>query len=121
MTATFAPAAITGGAYQNVSAAPATNAPILTAQGAGISSASGGGLVFRQSVAMARDAILFASVPMENLSNVSPYYAQETFDGFTMRVASIYDINNDFIPLRSDVLVGQTLAYPEVAVRVLGQ
>jgi hypothetical protein len=121
VTATFAPAAIYGGAYQNVSAAPATNAPILTAQGAAISAASGGGLTFRQSVAMARDAILFASVPMENLSNVSPYYAQETFDGFTLRVASIYDVNNDFIPLRLDVLVGQALAYPEVAVRVLGQ
>ncbi len=46
VTATFAPAAIYGGAYQNVSNAPATNAPILTAQGAGISSASGAGWCF---------------------------------------------------------------------------
>ena len=120
VTAVMAPALITGGAYQNCTAAPATNAPVLTFSGTAISSGTASANTFRQSAAFARDAILFASVPMENLSNVSPYYAQETFDGFTLRVASIYDVNNDFIPLRMDVLVGQALAYPEVAVRIIG-
>ncbi len=116
----LAPCAIYGGAYQNVSQQPAAGAAILTFASAAISAGSAAANTFRQSIAFARDALLFASVPMENLSNVSPYYAQETFDGFTLRVASIYDVNNDFIPLRLDVLVGQTLAYPEVAVRVIG-
>lgn len=118
--AVVSPAAIYGGSYQNVSAAPTASAAICTAAGVVISAATITAQTYRQSLAFARDAILFASVPMENLSQVSPYYAQEEYDGFRLRVASIYDVNNDFIPLRLDVNVGQTLAYPEVAVRVCG-
>lgn len=110
--AVVAPCAIFGGAYQNVSAAPAA--------GSAVTMASASNSTYRQSVAMARDAILFASVPMENLSPVAVYYAQESYDGFTLRLASQYDPNSDLIPLRLDTLTGQTLALPEVAVRIIG-
>lgn len=109
-----APAAISGGAYQNVTALPngATNSTITMAS----ASAS----TFRQSLAFYRDAITFASVPMFDLSSVVKYYAQESFDGFNLRVASAWDINNDFIPVRIDVLTGQVLGMPEVAVKMIG-
>ena len=122
--AVVSPCAIYGGAYQNVSAAPLAGATICTAGTATTApatiSGSGGGLTFNQSIAFARDAILFANVPMQDVSEVVKFCAEESFDGFHLRVVQGYDINSDVLKTRLDNLSGEVLAYPEMIVRAIG-
>ena len=112
VVATVAPCAIYGGAYQNVSAQPLANAVVTVA--------SASDVTLKQSFAFYRDAILFACVPMLDLSNTVKMCASESFDGFNLRFVQIYDADNDLLPGRIDTLSGEILAYPELAVRVVG-
>jgi hypothetical protein len=111
--ATVSPCAIFGGAYQNVSAAPAA--------GAAITVASPSNSTFLQSLALHKDAILFACVPLVDASELVKFYAQEQFDGFAIRVIQTYDTDNDLMPLRLDTISGEVVSYPELGVRLIGQ
>ena len=116
ITVSISPAIITGGAYQNVDAGPATNAAI---QVFGDTPANVSGQLIKQSVAWYRDAIVFANPPMLDLSQLVKFTAQETFEGYNLRFAQQWDPNNDLLPARIDTLSGETLIYPELAVRVI--
>jgi hypothetical protein len=120
VSAVIAPCPISGGAYQNVDALPAAGVAINTAQGVAISAASGGGITYAQSLAMYKDAILFACVPLIDASQLVKFYAQEQFDGFSIRVIQTYDTDNDLMPLRLDTISGEVVSYPELGVRVVG-
>jgi hypothetical protein len=94
----------------------------LTTSGgtAAISSAAGGGIAYAQSLALHKDAILFACVPLVDASELVKFYAQESFDGFSIRVIQTYDTDNDLMPLRLDTISGEVVAYPELGVRLVG-
>jgi hypothetical protein len=112
----ISPAIIGGGAYQNVDNLPATSAAITVMGGtaAGVS-----GVTVKQSLAWYRDAIIFANPPMLDLSQLVKFTAQESFEGYNLRFAQQWDPNNDLLPARIDTISGETLSYPELAVRVI--
>lgn len=118
ITLSVSPAIITGGAYQNVDSQPATSAVITVMGGttAGVS-----GALIKQSLAWYRDAIVFANPPMLDLSQLVKFTAQESFEGYNLRFAQQWDPSNDLLPARIDTISGETLAYPELAVRMIHQ
>ena len=121
VSAVIAPCPISGGAYQNVDVLPAAGAALTTSTGTtAISAAAGGGITYAQSLAMYKDAILFACVPLIDASELVKFYAQEQFDGFSIRVIQTYDTDNDLMPLRLDTISGEVVSYPELGVRVVG-
>jgi hypothetical protein len=48
------------------------------------------------------------------------FAAQEVYDGISVRVVRMYDINNDTFPCRIDVLYGWKTLIPEFACRIIG-
>lgn len=110
---TIAPAIISAGQFQNVSAAPVNNAAITVFGSAGTYSP--------QSIAMHRDAFTLATADLELPDGV--HFAGRAADkqtGMSIRVVRQYTINNDAIPTRMDVLYGWASLYRELAVRVAG-
>lgn len=103
------PALTTSGAYQTVSASPA-NLAAVTVTGTAATA-------FSQNVAFVRDAFGLVTVPMELPQGVD-FAAREMFRGISMRVIRAYDINNDVMPCRLDILYGNATYYPELAVRL---
>lgn len=107
----IAPAIVTSGAFQNVTASPTTGAPFTifgTASGA-----------YQANVGFHKDAFTLAMVPMwappggKGVIDV----AQETYKGFTVKVTEFYDGVNDNSIMRLDVLFGWAATYPELAVK----
>lgn len=111
LTLTIAPAIITSGAFQNVSAAPADNAA-LTFMG----TASTG---YAQNLVFHKNAFALAMVPM-----VAPPgavdVARESFKGTSVRIIPYYDGANDVSKWRADILYGVKCVDPRLAVRVSG-
>jgi len=46
------------------------------------------------------------------------FAAREVYDGISMRVVRNYDINNDILPCRLDVLYGYKTLRPQLATRL---
>lgn len=110
---TIAPAIISGGQFQNVSAAPANNA--------GITVFGSGGTYSPQSMALHRNAFTLAMADLELPDGV--HFAGRAADkktGMSIRIVRQYTINNDAIPARMDVLYGWASLYRELACRVAG-
>jgi hypothetical protein len=110
---TIAPAIISAGQFQNVSAAPANNASITVF--------GSGGVYSPQSIAMHKNAFTLASADLELPDGV--HFAGRAADkqtGLSIRVVRQYTINNDAIPTRMDVLYGWASLYRELACRVAG-
>ncbi|MDP3854386.1 P22 phage major capsid protein family protein [Phenylobacterium sp.] len=105
----ISPAIVTTGAGQNVSAAPADNAPIAFAGTA--SAATGTSLAYHKS------AFAFATADMVMPRGVD-FAAREVFDGVSMRIVRQYDINSDKFPCRLDVLYGFKTLRPQLACRL---
>ena len=106
---TISPAIVTSGAAQNVSNAPADNAPITIA---GVASTPHG-----VSMAYHKRAFAFASADMVMPRGVD-FAAREVFDGVSMRIVRQYDINSDQFPCRLDVLYGYKTLRPQLACRL---
>lgn len=109
---TVSPAIITSGATQNVSAVP-TNGGAVTLVGA----ASGS---YAQNLAFHRDAFALVTADLEDVSKYGAWGGREVMDGISIRVARQYDINNDNIPCRLDVLYGWKTLRAQLACRVTG-
>lgn len=107
----ISPAIVTSGAFQNVTASPTTGAA-YTIRGAASTS-------YGTSVAYHKDAFTLAMVPMwappggKGVIDV----AQETMDGFTLKVTEFYDGVNDNSIMRIDVLFGWAATYPELSTK----
>lgn len=105
----ISPAIVTSGAFQNVTASPTTGAA-YTIRGAASTS-------YGTSVAFHKDAFTLAMVPMwappggKGVIDV----AQESMDGFTLKVTEFYDGINDNSVMRIDVLFGWAATYPELS------
>ncbi len=107
-TLAISPSIVATGAFKNVSAAPADGAAI-TVKG----TASTG---YSQSFAFQKQAIALAFVPMVLPPGTEA--ARETYKDISIRVVRDYDIANDLILCRLDVLYGVKLVEPRRAVRL---
>ena len=107
----ISPAIVTSGAFQNVTASPTTAQPYVIVGAASTA--------YGTSVAFHKDAFTLAMVPMwappggKGVIDV----AQETHNGFTVKVTEFYDGVNDNSIMRIDVLFGWVATYPELSVK----
>ena len=109
-TISIAPAIVASGAYQNVSSGAADNQAITFV---GTASAT-----TQQSLCYHPDAFTFATADLIQPDGVH-FAARKVQDGISMRVVRQYDINNDLMPCRLDVLYGFKAIRPQLACRVL--
>lgn len=108
-TIPVSPALVTSGNYQNVTASPTTAQPYVIIGAASTS--------YSTNVAFHRDAFTLAMVPMWMPTGLGVQVAQETYNGFTIKVTDAYDPVNDNSLMRLDVLFGYAATYPELAVK----
>ena len=116
MSPAVSPTPITSGAKQNIS---------LTSAGAGklVINLTGGGsgaadLVSTQNLAYHKDA--FTVVTADLVMPKGVWGSRAVIDGISMRLVQSYDIINDKMPARFDVLFGFKTIRPEWACRVRG-
>jgi hypothetical protein len=74
---------------------------------------------YPQNMAYHRDAITFATADLIMPQGVD-MASRQVHNGISMRIVRQYDINNDRLPCRVDVLYGYKVIRPEMAVRVWG-
>jgi hypothetical protein len=107
----IAPAIITSGQYQTVSAAPAQNAALTFMGAAGAS--------YPQNLVFHENAFALCMVPME-LPEGAVKKARQSYNGLSIRVICDYDIVNDINMWRLDILYGVKPIYPDLATRISG-
>jgi hypothetical protein len=107
----ISPAIVTSGAFQNVSASPTTAQPYIIKGAASTA--------YGTNVAYHKDAFTLAMVPMWSPPGGKGVIdvAQETHEGFTVKVTRFYDGVNDNAITRLDVLFGWAATYPELATK----
>jgi len=108
-TISISPAIVTSGSTQNVSASP-TDSGAITFVGT-LSTTT------QQSVAYHKDAFTFATADLLLPEGVH-FAGRKVMDGISMRIVRAYDINNDKLPCRIDVLYGFKTIRPQLACRV---
>ena len=112
--ATISPTPVSSGATQNVSGT-LTSGLTVTKVGGGASA------LYAQSVLFHPEAFAFVTADLIDVSKFGAWGAREVMDGISMRIARQYDITNDQIPCRIDVLYGYKTLRPQLAVRVIAQ
>lgn len=105
------PAFIDSGAKKTITALPADDAAVTFAGAESIT--------YPLNIAHHRDAFVLGTADLL-LPNGIDLAARESYDGISMRVVRDYDIVNDVIACRVDILYGWLLARPELACRVAG-
>ena len=110
LTAVIAPAIVAGGAYQNVTARPASGAAVTVVSGTA-------NTTYGQNIFWQKDAITFASVPME-VPNGVDMSSQTEQDGIHLRFIRDYDPINNRRICRFDILAAYGLIRPEWAGRL---
>ena len=108
-TINISPSIVTSGASQNVTASP-TNSQAITKVG-GASGIRDEMLLFH------RDAFTLATADLI-MPNGLHFSGRDNQDGISIRMLQQYDINNDRMPTRIDVLYGYKTLRPELACRV---
>jgi hypothetical protein len=108
----FSPAIYTSGGRQNVTAGGMPN-------GAALVKVGGASAVYHPSLAYHKDAFTFVSADLEDVSKYGAWGAREVMDGVSMRIARQYDISNDTIPCRIDVLYGYKTIRAQLAAIIL--
>ena len=107
LTATVSPALISGGPFQNISAAPADNAA-LTINGTAATA-------YARNLAWHEDAFTLAVVPMVNLAEFGGWGSVRSQNGYSLRVFRQASISTDTVGNRIDALYGWATPYPEQA------
>ena len=97
--------------YQNIDTLAANNAPLTVAGTTG--------LVHKVNLAFHRDCLGLAMVPLEMPASVS-WKAQESYNGYSVRVVRDYDVTNDREFIRFDVLFGIKTLNPFLGCRIAG-
>lgn len=105
------PALISTGARQTVTSAPATNGAVSKLGGTASA-------LYTESCLFHPDAFTFVSADLVDVSQYGAWGARQVMDGISMRIARQYDIQNDKVPCRLDVLYGYKAIRPELAVRI---
>jgi len=112
----ISPTIVTSGGGQNVSAA-VVDGKIIYKRESDRSTAIAASADYRVSMLYHRDAFTFATADLLMPKGVD-FSAREVFDGISMRIVRAYDINNDNMPCRLDVLYGYKAIRPEWACRL---
>lgn len=115
LTVTIGECVISGGQFQNVSAAPVSPYTVTLNQGATLATVSTENLYFHRDAF----ALAFADLPLPRTS-VEASRAYDEDLGLSIRVATQYTINNDAEPTRMDVAYGFASLYRQLAQRVSG-
>lgn len=76
-------------------------------------------LVYPQNLVYHKDAITFASADLIMPQGVD-MASRQVHNGISMRIVRQYDINNDRMPCRIDVLYGYSTIRPQMAARIWG-
>lgn len=116
----ISPTIVTSGAYQNVYGTPGTDAAVIFKGGAdcgGAAASANPGVTYGQNLCYHKDAFAFVTADLE-MPNGVDFAARKVMDGISMRLVRQYNINNDTIPCRIDVLYGYKTIRPELACRV---
>lgn len=116
----ISPAIVTSGAYKNVHGTPGSDAVVILKGGAacgGEAASASASTAFGQNLCFHKNAFAFVSADLELPRGVQ-MAARKQMDGISMRLVSQYDINNDVLPTRLDVLYGYKTIRPELAVRI---
>lgn len=117
LTLTIGDCCISGGQFQNVTAAPASGAAITVNGGTGFASTvSPQGLVFHKYAF----ALAFADLPLPRGVEFAARAYDDEDVGMSIRVVSQYTINNDSEPTRADVLYGPASLYRTLGIRIAG-
>ena len=119
--------AATGGAYAAVKISPAiyTSSNALATvdsfpqSGAAITFLGGASTQYPQNLVYHKDAIAFATADLLLPQGVD-MASRQVHNGVSMRVVRQYDINNDRMPCRIDVLYGYSVIRPQMGVRLWG-
>lgn len=104
------PPIVTSGAYQTVDVGPIAGAAITVISGASASNLS-------KNIGFTRDCFGLVTVPLIMPDGVD-FKSQEVYKGISLRVLRDYDINNDVMPTRVDVMWGTATFYPELGCRL---
>jgi hypothetical protein len=108
---TVSPTPITSGARQNVSIVSAGGGKSVVVAG----TASG---TTNVSMLYHKEAFTFATADLEMPDASVGFKSRKSKDGISLRVVRQYDINNDNMPCRVDVLYGYKALRPEFAARL---
>jgi len=101
-----------GNAYQNCALSGVSDTDGLTVTRIGAASSA-----FGQDLQFHRDAFVFATADLEDVSKYGAWGSRATQDGISLRLARQYAISSDTVPCRIDVLFGFAGLYPELASR----
>lgn len=101
-----------GNAYQNCVLSGVSDTDGLTVTAFGVASTAYGQNLFAH-----KDAFVFATADLEDVGQYGAWGAREVMDGISMRIAKQFDITNDAVPCRIDILYGFAGLYPELASR----
>lgn len=104
------PSVVATGPTQNVSNTISDNSAIVKV-GAGASETLTSSMVYH------KDAFAFATADLIKPKGVD-FCAREVMDGISMRIVRAYDIANDKMPCRLDILYGFQTIRPELACRI---
>ena len=111
LTLTISPPIITSGPHQTVNAAPADNAGLVFA-----GTASTG---YKQNLAMHKNCMGLAVVPME-MPQGAYNGSRQSYKNLSVRVIPVYDGTNDISKWRLDLLYGRAVLDPRLGVRMSG-
>jgi hypothetical protein len=98
---------------QNVVAAGMANGATIAKLGGGASA------VYKPSLAYHKNAFVFATADLEDVSKYGAWGAREQFDGISLRIARQYAISTDTVPCRIDCLYGYKTVRAQLAARIL--
>ena len=116
-----------GGSYANVPISPAIYTPVsalatvdsFPQSSATVTFLGAASSQFPQNLAYHKDAIAFATADLLMPQGVD-MASRQVHNGISLRVVRQYDINNDRMPCRIDVLYGYSVIRPQMAVRLWG-
>jgi len=111
-------ASVTVPAMYSASQALAT-VDALPASGAAVTFLGAASTQYPQNLIYHRDAIAFATADLLLPQGVD-MASRQVHNGISLRVVRQYDINNDRLPCRIDVLYGYSVIRPQMAVRLWG-
>jgi hypothetical protein len=108
---TVAPMYSASEALATVNALPATSKAVVFVGASGVQ--------YPQNLVYHKDAITFATADLLMPQGVD-MASRQVHNGISMRIVRQYDINNDRMPCRIDVLYGYSVIRPQMAVRMWG-
>ncbi len=116
-----------GGAYTNVAISPslydATQAlatvDVLPQSGAAVTFVGTASTGYPQNLVYHKDAVAFATADLLMPQGVD-MASRQVHNGISLRIVRQYDINNDRLPCRIDVLYGAAVIRGALGVRIVG-